>query len=330
MKVILREGSAAKNYSALAPLIKDYSGQLMFCSDDKHPDDLIKGHINQLVARAVKDGYDVYDVLKIACVNPRKHYHLNSGLLQLNDSADFITVEDLESFNVQNVFVKGKLVAQNGKTDLASRPIDVLNNFHAQPIGADDLKVKALSGTISVIEATDGQLITNALTHPARIVDNLVMADPKHDVLKIAVVNRYTPAKPAIGFVKGFGLKAGAIASCVAHDSHNIIAVGVDDASICTVINKVIGQKGGIAACLHSFVLGLELAVAGIMSHQDGLTVAKQYSLIDLFARTDLKSPLHAPFMTLSFMALPVIPYLKMTDKGLFDGGKFEWCGVFC
>ncbi len=330
MKVIIREGSAAKNYSALAPLIASHPNQLMFCSDDKHPDDLLNGHINKLVSRAVQDGYDLYDVLKIACLNPGTHYSLGRGRLKVQDSADFITVTDLESFTVEDVFVQGKLMAQNGKPLFETKKASILNNFNAEKITENDLTVRALSDTIAVIEAIDGQLITNALSFKARILEDKVIADAKNDILKIVVVNRYQPAAPAVGFVKGFGLKAGAIASCVAHDSHNIIAVGVDDASICTVVNKVIDQKGGIAAALHSFVLGLELAVAGIMSNQNGHVVAKQYSLIDHFVRTDLKSPLRAPFMTLSFMALPVIPTLKMTDKGLFDGKKFEWTPLFC
>jgi adenine deaminase len=330
MKVIIREGSAAKNYNALAPLIRTHPNQLMFCSDDKHPDDLLTGHINQMVSRAVRNGYDLYDVLNIACKNPCTHYSLKSGRLLLHDTADFITVSDLDSFKVEDVYVRGELKAQNGKPLFETKKADIINNFNARKINASDLTVRALSDTIAVIEALDGQLITNGLSFKARILDEKVIADAKNDILKIVVVNRYQPSAPAVGFVKGFGLKAGAIASCVAHDSHNIIAVGVDDASICTVVNKVIDQKGGIAAALHSFVLGLELAVAGIMSNQDGHIVAKQYSLIDHFARTDLKSSLRAPFMTLSFMALPVIPSLKMTDKGLFDGNRFEWTTLFC
>ena len=330
MKVIIREGSAAKNYAALAPLIQSHPNQLMFCSDDKHPDDLLHGHINQLVARAIKDGYNLYDVLNIACINPRKQYSISQGQLQLNDRADFITISDLETCAVEDVYVKGKLMAQNGKALFETKKVEIINNFRAKKITEADLTVRALSETIAVIEALDGQLITNAVLSKARILDGHVIADAKNDILKIVVINRYQPAAPAIGFVKGFGLKAGAIASCVAHDSHNIIAVGVDDASICTVVNKVIDQKGGIAAALNTFVLGLELAVAGIMSNQQGQIVAKQYSLLDHFTRTDLKSTLRAPFMTLSFMALPVIPSLKMTDKGLFDGQKFEWTTLFC
>lgn len=329
MKVIIREGSAAKNYNALAPLIAEFPDQLMFCSDDKHPDDLIKGHINQIVSRAVKDGYDLYDVLKIATLNPRRHYQIKSGMVGKQQSADFILVDDLQNFNVNEVYVKGVLVAKHGSCLVPSTPVFIINQFNSELITSDDLKLRALSNNVSVIEAIDGQLITNKISHSAYILDGYAVSDARHDILKIAVVNRYQKAKPAIGFVKGFGLKAGAIASCVAHDSHNIIAVGVDDDSLVRVINKIIFQRGGISACLNSFVLGLDLPVAGIMSNQDGYTVAKSYSLIDHFVRTDLKSPLRAPFMTLSFMALPVIPTLKMTDKGLFDGSRFEWTTVF-
>lgn len=329
MKVIIREGSAAKNYAALAPLIDEFPDHLMFCSDDKHPDDLAKGHINQILSKAVEDGYDVYDVLKIACINPHNHYSINTGLLRVGDKADLIIVNDLETFSVKKVYRNGMLVAQNGRPLFSAKPIPVINKFNAAPIASDDLKVRALSHSISVIEALDGQLITNSLSFPARVLEEYVIADPKNDVLKIVVANRYQKAKPAVGFIKGFGLKAGALASCVAHDSHNIVAVGIDDESIARAINKVIQQKGGIAAVLNTFEIGLELPVAGIMSNKELPEVAKQYSLIDHFVRTDLKSPLRAPFMTLSFMALPVIPALKMTDKGLFDGNKFEWTTLF-
>ncbi|MEP7322071.1 MAG: adenine deaminase, partial [Saprospiraceae bacterium] len=226
MKVIIREGSAAKNYNALAPLIAEFPDQLMFCSDDKHPDDLIKGHINQLVSRAVKDGYDLYDVLKIATLNPRRHYQIKSGMVGEQQSADFILVDDLQNFNVNEVYVKGILVAKHGSCLVPSSPVSIINQFNTEPINSDDLKLRALSTNVAVIEAIDGQLITNKISHPAYILDGYAVSDARHDILKIAVVNRYQKAKPAIGFVKGFGLKAGAIASCVAHDSHNIIAVG--------------------------------------------------------------------------------------------------------
>lgn len=329
MKIIIREGSAAKNYTALAPLIREFPDQLMFCSDDKHPDDLLKGHINQIVARAVRDGYDLFDVLRIACINPRLHYPLRTGMLRLNDPADFIVAEDLTDFQINEVYFKGERVVENGAVLFAPPAISVVNQFNATYIKSDDLKLRALSEQISVIEALDGQLITNHIHQPAMIREGYAVSNPKHDVLKIVVVNRYQPSKPAVGFIKGIGIKAGAFASCVAHDSHNIVAVGVDDDALARVINKVIGQQGGIAAALNTFVLGLDLPVAGIMSNLDGKTVAKSYSLIDLFVRTDLKSPLRAPFMTLSFMALPVIPSLKMTDKGLFDGERFEWTTLF-
>jgi len=329
MKIIIREGSAAKNYPALAPLISVYPDQLMFCSDDKHPDDLLKGHVNQLVARAILDGYDLFDVLQIACINPRLHYPMATGMLRLNDPADFIAVDDLTDFKVNEVYFKGDLVAQNGEVLFSPSTIPTVNQFKAVQINSADLRLRALSDHISVIEALDGQLITNHIHHPALIRDGFAVSDPKNDLLKIVVVNRYQPSKPAIGFISGIGIKSGAFASCVAHDSHNIVAVGADDNSILRVVNKIIDQKGGIAAALNTFVLGLDLPVAGIMSNQDGKAVAKAYSLIDLFVRTDLKSPLRAPFMTLSFMALPVIPSLKMTDKGLFDGDRFEWTTVF-
>ncbi|CAN5411819.1 adenine deaminase [soil metagenome] len=324
MKILIREGSAAKNFEALADLIEEYEEMMMFCSDDKHPDNLVEGHINQLVKRAVDKGIDVYKVLKAACVNPVKHYNLEVGLLHPGDTADFIVVKNLKNFEVKQTYINGRLVAENGKTKIHSIENDFINNFKAGKKKGEDFKLPWTEETIPVIEALEGQLITNHLNLPVKIKNGLAVSDPSKDVLKIAVVNRYKEAAPAIAFIKNFGLKSGAIASSVAHDSHNIIAVGLDDASLARAINLIMEAKGGVSAVNQEKEMILELPVGGLMSAEDGYKVAEKYSAIDKMAK-GMGSTLNSPFMTLSFMALLVIPKLKLSDLGLFDGEKFEF-----
>jgi len=318
--VLIREGSAARNFDALIPAIARYPGQIMFCSDDKHPDSLIAGHINLMVSRAIRLGYDLFDVLKAACINPVTHYGLEHGILRVGDPADFIVVRDLEDFEVVQTYIRGRLVAENGKSLIASREIRPINQFKIDPIEEDGLSHQP-AAINHVIECLDGQLITNHL--------KIAAGDciPANDVLKIVVINRYFKAPPAISYVKNFGLKRGALASTVAHDSHNIIAVGVDDHSLTRAINGVIGSKGGLSAYDGTELRLLPLPVAGLMSDRDAWSVSEAYTDIDTFAKKRLGSTLKAPFMSLSFMALPVIPHLKMTDKGLFDVDRFEFVG---
>lgn len=333
MKIAIREGSAAKNFEALIDLLNDYEDMIMFCSDDKHPDSLAIGHINQLCARAVAKGIDVFKVLKAACLNPVVHYKMNVGLLQTNDSADFVVVENLKNFNVLQTYINGKLVAENGKSFIQSVQINPINQFNCDAINEEQLKIKTTeylveNTTIPVIEALDGQLITNKLMLPATINNEHLESNVAADILKMVVVNRYNNAPIAKCFIKNFGLKHGAMASSVAHDSHNIVAVGCDDTSLTKAINLVIKEKGGVSAVSNSgdtkkMVLGLP--VAGLMSANDGYTIAEAYTAIDKMTKENLGSTLIAPFMTLSFMALLVIPYLKLSDKGLFDGEKFEF-----
>jgi adenine deaminase len=355
MKVLIREGSAAKNFEALIDLLNDHEDLIMFCSDDKHPDSLVEGHINQLCARAVAKGIDVFKVLKAACVNPVGHYKLKVGLLRQNDFADFIVVKDLKNFEVLQTYINGELVAENGKTLIESKSASFINNFNCSAKEPNDFR----SGNSSVaIEALDGQLITNKISLESSHVNI------ENDILKIVVVNRYTDAPVATAFIKNFGLKKGAIASSVAHDSHNIVAVGADDESICKAVNLVIENKGGVSLAHPDLPGGkatntqpllkrkfsntpetsaseamqpgevpppegfreavLPLPVAGLMSTEDGYEVAKKYSAIDKAAK-DLGSKLSAPYMTLSFMALLVIPHLKLSDLGLFDGDEFKF-----
>jgi adenine deaminase len=387
MKILIREGSAARNFETLIPLLNDHSDNMMFCSDDKHPDSLVAGHINQLCARAVAKGIDVFKVLKAACINPVLHYKLDTGLLRPGDSANLVLVEDLEQFRVIQTWIRGQLVAENGLSHIASAHVvstpsptnassllaaEPINNFKAKPREAGDFSYpldkwgeEENFEQVYVIEALDGQLITNRLVVPVADTlprDGRLHANPDKDLLKIVVVNRYHHAPVAKSFIRNFGLKRGAIASSVAHDSHNIVAVGVDDESICRAVNLIIEQRGGLscvdpgpaipagasasagAAAVSaapftpiSDITGepiapmapssgaeliLPLPLAGLMSLEDGYQVAEAYTAIDHKAKA-LGSTLSAPFMTLSFMALLVIPHLKLSDLGLFDGDKF-------
>lgn len=332
MKVLIREGSAARNFEALSPLLHEYPDHIMFCSDDKHPDSLLLGHINQLCARAVAKGIPLLNVLKAACINSVLHYNLEVGLLGLGDSADFIVVKDLESFEVAQTYVSGKLVAENGKS-LIERidNITAINNFNCTPKTPEQFKIYKQNtawynqeqDSMAVIEALEGQLITNKLYIKAITQGDELVSDMEQDILKITVVNRYQDAPPATAFIKNIGLKRGALASSVAHDSHNIVAVGVDDESICAAVNEVIKYKGGLAMANGAKTSVLPLPVGGLMSTDNAYDVAEKYMALDKEAKS-LGTPLHAPFMTLSFMVLLVIPHLKLSDKGLFDGAEFR------
>jgi adenine deaminase len=324
MKIIIREGSAAKNFDALIDLMNEHWEQMMFCSDDKHPDNLEQGHINLLVKRALAKGVDLFKILQAACINPIKHYGMEVGQLQVNDPADFIVVNNLADFEVQQTYIDGSLVAKNGKTLISSVENKIVNNFSTSAKSINDFKVADDKDELRVIEAMDGQLITNELRYQPKVISGEIVSDTKRDILKITVVNRYSDAPPAIAFIKNFGLKQGAIASSVAHDSHNIIAVGVDDESITKAINLIIEAKGGVSAVNGNEESIVELPVAGIMSPKDGYQVAREYEAIDRLSK-EMGSTLNSPFMTLSFMALLVIPSLKLSDKGLFEGNRFEF-----
>ena len=328
MKIIIREGSAAKNFEALIDIIDDYPDQVMFCSDDKHPDNLAIGHINELVIRAVAKGKDVYDVLKTACITPVLHYRMDVGQLQIGDPADLILVQDLEKFKVLQTYIDGQLVAENGKTLINRIQNPNINNFNTGLKAINDFRIPAKGNKVRVIGAVDGQLITPEIQGEINVHNGFAESNVAADILKITVVNRYRDAIPAVAFIQNFGVKSGAIASSVGHDSHNIIAVGVDDVSICKAVNLLIAAKGGIAAVNGKTELVLPLPVGGIMSPDDGYEVAEAYTKIDQMAR-DMGSTLQSPFMTLSFMALLVIPDLKLSDKGLFDGQRFEFVDLF-
>ena len=324
MKILIREGSAAKNFEALIPLLDEHYENMMFCSDDMHPDSLVAGHINLLVKRAIDAGNDLYKVLQAACINPVEHYKMRCGLLREKDAADFIVVKDMKDFSVIKTYLDGVLVAETGSSLLRAEKAEVINNFSCEKKLLKDFAWQAKEGKqYFAIEALDGQLITNKLSCDPKIEDGKLVSDPENDLLKIAVVNRYNNAKVAFGLIKNFGLTHGALASTVAHDSHNIIAVGVNDEALCDAVNALIDCKGGVAATDGKDIQLLPLPVAGLMTNEDGYETAKKYETIDAFTKETLKSTLQAPFMTLSFMALLVIPHLKLSDKGLFDGDRF-------
>ncbi|MFH1161070.1 MAG: adenine deaminase [bacterium] len=328
MKILIREGSAAKNYEELCDLIEEFPGMVMLCSDDKHPNDLAQGHINELVRRSLEKGFDFMKIIRSCTFNPVKHYGLSVGLLQKNDPADLIIVDNLDQFSILATFIDGRKVAENGHSLLDSLPEEPANNFKTDPIDKEQLRVDAQPGKIRVQKALDGQLITQELDLVPRIEGDQVVSDPSRDILKLVVKNRYSQVPPARGFVNGFGLQQGAIASCVAHDSHNIVAVGVDDASLARAINLIVQAKGGISWVDGPDEKVLPLPFAGIMSGHDGYQVAKIYEEMDRRVKS-MGSMLRAPYMTLSFMALLVIPELKLSDKGLFDGKKFTFTTLF-
>jgi adenine deaminase len=333
MKILIREGSAAKNFEALIDLLNDFPDQIMFCSDDKHPDSLVEGHINQLCARAAAKGINIFKIIKAASVNPVEHYKLKTGLLRRNDYADFVLVKDLIAFQVIDTYINGKQVCKDGKTQIKSisNLTAPINNFKAAKKQANDFVFSTSNKkNIEVIEALDGQLITNKIAISPKTLNNEIVSDPDNDIVKIVVVNRYQVAPVAVAFIKNTGLKNGAIASSVAHDSHNIVAIGITDEDICHSVNMLIEAKGGVSCYGTSSNTGnkiellLPLPVAGLMSREDGYEVAKQYSEIDKSAKS-FGSTLSSPYMTLSFMALLVIPHLKLSDKGLFDGDSFTF-----
>lgn len=328
MHILIREGSAARNFEALVPLLATHPEKIMFCSDDKHPDDLVTGHINLLIKRALRAGYDEMAVIRACTLNPVRHYKLTSGLLQPGDPADFITVDNLAGFNIQQTFINGILVASEGKSLLQSFKDESPNRFLAVPVTASDIEVIGGEGKMKVIQVFDGALVTEKFLADPVLSNGKVVSDVATGIMKITVINRYEPSKPAVAFIRGFGLQRGAMASTVAHDSHNIICIGTNDADMVSVINSLIAHKGGIAVTDGQSLDVLSLPVAGLMAGIDGYEVAEKYENINKKALA-LGGSLKAPFMTLSFMALLVIPELKLSDKGLFDGIRFSFTELF-
>lgn len=329
MKIAIREGSAARNFDELVGLLSQHADRCMFCTDDKHVDSLLLSHIDDLARRAIQAGHDALKVLRCACVNPVEHYKLPVGLLQAGDPADFIEVNNLGELRVLKTFIDGRKVAEAGRTLIPRQASGVINQFAAQPVREEELQIRLQKGRLNVIEAIDHQLVTRRLKVEPTAAGDWAVADPARDILKLAVVNRYRPAPVAVAFVKNFGFTQGAIASSVAHDSHNIIAVGASDAALAEAINLVVEHGGGLSAtdgAGRSEVL--PLPVAGLMSPEDGYATGERYIRLEKLAK-ECGSPLDAPFMTLSFMALLVIPALKLSDQGLFDGDTFQFAPLF-
>lgn len=325
MKVLIREGSAAKNFEALIDLLNDYPNEIMFCSDDKHPDDLMIGHVNLLVKRAVAKGIDIFKILQAACINPVLHYKLDVGLLKENDAADFIIINNLTDFDILETYINGSLVAKEGISLMETEPEIVLNNFNIDFKQASDFEIQLSHTKVNAIEVIDGQLITK--THIGNVkldVEGNAISNVEEDILKITVINRYYNAPIAIAFIKNFGLQKGALASSVAHDSHNIIIVGVDDESMCKAADAIIQERGGLSVTDGEETKVLGLPVAGLMSTDSCEIVAENYLQLVNFAK-EIGCTLHSPFMSLSFMALLVIPSLKLSDKGLFNGDTFQF-----
>lgn len=328
MKILIRQGSAAKNFEALMPLIEKYPTECMLCSDDKHPNDLLQGHVNELVKLGLKNNILVMKLLYAASVTPVKHYNLDVGLLQIGDPADFLLVNNMQDLTILETYINGDIVSDKGIALLPEYKPIIINNFQANKKIISDFKIAPKPGKICVIKAINGQIYTDKLLVEPKIVENNIVSNIEQDILKLAVINRYTNAAPALGFIKNFNLKRGAIASSVAHDSHNIIAVGTSDKELCRAINLIIEYKGGICAVDQDAEFIFPLPIAGLMSDQQALEAASQYSFLNNMAKT-LGSDLNAPFMTLSFMALLVIPKLKLSDKGLFDSEQFEFVDLF-
>lgn len=328
IKIQIREGSAARNFDALWKLIPLHSDSVMFCSDDLHPDDMQEGHIKRLVKKALKNGCNIWDVLKVACLNPVEHYNLDLGLLQNNDSADFIIVDNLDDFNIEEIFVKGERVFEKNQKAKNIIPEKIINRFDRNSISLDSLKLIDAGKDIQVIEVIDGELLTTRIIVSPKVENSEIVSDTENDILKVVVLSRYDNNPPAIGFIKNFNFKKGAIASSVAHDSHNIIAVGTNDEDLLNAINWIIENKGGIVTCSENDLNGFPLPVAGLMSVENVETAAKAYQKLNKKI-IDFGCKLKAPFMTLSFMTLLVIPEIKIGDKGLFDVNTFSPISVF-
>lgn len=328
MKVLIREGSAAKNFDSLHSLIRTHTNSTMVCTDDCHPEDLILGHINQLVKRSLNLGYDIFDILQVVSVNPIKHYNLNLGLLQLGDTADFIVVDSLENLNVLSNYKKGENILETKEKSALSKEKINLDYVFTKSINANSIKLYPKSKSIKAIQVIEGELVTESVMYNVVIENQSIVSDIKNDFLKIVVVNRYKENQVSVGFIKGFGLKKGAIAESIAHDSHHIIAVGADDKSIYKAIDYILKQKGGVCYYDGEKITGLSLPVYGLISDEPAEIVAEKYRTINAKLIND-GCFLKAPFMTLAFMSLSVIPKLKITPKGLFDVNQFKFVDPF-
>ena len=329
MKIIIRNGSAAKNYNDLFELINTYPDQVMICTDDFHPDNFASEYLEQFIKNRKKKNVEFWNLMQALTINPIDHYKLNVGLLQMDDPADFIVVNNLQQFNVLQTWIDGRCVFDGAETFDYVPNENKINNFLVKEITADQIKIAPTSDRLNVIKAFDGQLYTEHMVVKPKVVDDNCISDIEHNILKIVVLNRYTEnAEPSVGFVHGFGLKNGAFAGSVAHDSHNIVAIGVTDSDIVRAINEIVKHKGGLSVVNGEDTHFLPLPIAGLMSDDEVETVAEKYNELDNMVKS-LGSKLKSPFMTMAFMPLLVIPKLKISDQGLFDVVKFNFTPLF-
>ncbi len=330
MRIQIREGSAAKNFESLHKLLDLYPEKVMFCLDDMHPDELLHGHINNLIKRSLEKGYNLFDVLRAATYNPVKFYKLNVGLLQEGDPADFIVVADLKYFNILETWIEGVNVFKKEEPEKVSEmKIDIKpNQFFVNKADENDISIEDRDKDVKIIEAIDGELITKIHIGRPKSKNGKLVSDTENDILKLVVQNRYEKEKPAVGFIKNFGIQKGGMVSTIAHDSHNIICLGTEDNIILDLLDWINSQKGGIAFSDGIKITGLPLPVAGIMTDENAEAVSKKYLELDKLVKQS-GSKLGAPFMTLSFMSLLVIPEIKLGNRGLFDVNKFDFTDIF-
>ena len=352
MRIMVRDGSSAKNMEGLfnmdegkkmvenserfSLIYRDVFEKKLFSpvfdfivSDDKHPDELVKGHLNLSIKKAISLGIDPFKAISMVTINPAYHYALDAGIIVEGARADFIVVDSLHDLNVLKTYVGGECVF-DGKNVLFDAPeMKSHNSINAsKKTAADfDMHYGGDECEVNVIECFDGNLLTRKATASLSVEDGIVQSDTSQDVLKIAVVERYGGNTVANAFIKGFGLKKGAMASSVAHDSHNIIVVGCDSEAMARAVNRVIDDGGGISVVCDDFTDSLPLPIAGLMSNEDAFDVAGKWG--ELYEKTvDWGCTLKFPFMTMAFMALLVLPSIKISDKGLFDGDSFEFMNV--
>jgi adenine deaminase len=335
MFIFLREASYARNLRDLLPVVNPHtSRRLCFCTDDRMPSDLLdEGHIDHMVRVAISEGIEPTTAIRMATLNPSEYFHLHDrGAIAPARRADLVVFSDLRSPRAEMVYRGGKLVAKDGQVIPWERPQrpSVLRSSMNVDWSHVNFRVSANGRQIRVIGLMPDQIITQHLVEELPIRDGEVMADPKRDILKLAVVERHlATGNVGLGFVKGLGLQKGAIASTVAHDHHNIVVAGADDESMFNAMQAIAAARGGMAAAYNETVLAqLPLPIAGLMSDQPIETVRHQMEDV-LAAVKQLGSPLDHPFEALSFLALPVIPTLKLTDLGLVDVDKFQLVSLF-
>jgi adenine deaminase len=348
MKIMVREGSSAKNMDALFNInnrikywtneskfgnisVDDYEKLLkhpifdFLVSDDKNPIDLKNGHLNQLIKKAINYDIEPIEAIKMVTLNPANHYHLNSGEISVGKKANFTLVNNLKDLNIKLTIVNGEIVAKDGKSLFKVKKPKVSNTFNVNLKKPEDFDIKTKKDNnvnVKIIEAFNGELITNSIIDTLKIENNIIQSDTKKDILKISVVERYGHNIVSNGFIKGFGIKKGAVATSISHDSHNIITIGTNSIDMAKAVNELIQNQGGLTVSYNNTKKSLKLPIAGLMSDESIEIVSTNFENMKNLVRK-LGSKLDDPFMTLSFMALLVIPDLKLSDKGLFSLNEF-------